>query len=279
MSGEIRDMVAADIPALSALLQGAYGASHSYERRLNDALDNRSSRTFVIDGDAGPVAMGTLHDYVTIGYVALMGVAPEHQRQGYGRRLMEAIVDESDRRENKVLALESSDAGRRLYDAMGFAALGITLGVAGPCAAGPIADVRVRRATLDDRGIIAAYDAVAFGGDRSDTIDGWFRDDACAVFIADDGDHIGGYSVARERRIGPWVAQSPGAAGSLFDAARATLDATSAVVYVPEENLSALAILAQRGWTPRTRNTHMARGPATHVPRRTIYGLISLGEG
>jgi GNAT superfamily N-acetyltransferase len=279
MSGEIRDMVSADIPALSTLLQSAYAASHSYERRLNDALENRSSRTFVIDGDDGPVAMGTLHDYVTMGYVALMGVAPEQQRQGYGRRLMEAIVAESDRRQNTVLALESSEAGRRLYDALGFSQLGITLGLAGQCAAGPIADERVRRATPDDRGLIAAYDAVAFGGDRSDTIAGWFRDDTCAVFIADDGDHVGGYSVARERRIGPWIAQSPGAAAALFDAARAALDGSSAVVYVPEENLSALAILGQRGWTPRTRNMHMARGAATHVPRRTIYGLISLGEG
>jgi hypothetical protein len=99
------------------------------------------------------------------------------------------------------------------------------------------------------------------------------------VFIADDGDHIGGYVVAREGRIGPWVAQSPGAAAALFDAARAALDGSIAVVYVPEENLSALAILAQRGWTPRTRNTHMARGESATISRRGIYGLISLGEG
>jgi GNAT superfamily N-acetyltransferase len=279
MSDTIRDMVAGDIPALGALLRVAYGGSRSFERRLHDALANASTRTFVIDGEAGPVAMGMLHDYSTIAYIALMGVAPEHQRQGYGRRLMDALLAEAKQRENPVVALESSEAGQRLYDGLGFVPLGVTLGFAGPGAAGEVADVRVRRATPDDREIIGAYDAVAFGGDRAETIGGWFRDDACALFIADDGDHIGGYVVAREGRIGPWVAQSPGAAGSLFDAARATLDAATAVVYVPEENLSALAILAQRGWTPRTRNTHMALGPATHVPRRTIYGLISLGEG
>jgi len=276
---DVRDMTAADIPALDALLQGAYGASLSYDRRLREALENHMSRTVVIDGDAGPVAVGTLHDYDTIGYIALMGVAPEHQRQGLGRRLMDALMAEADERQLGVLALESSEAGRRLYDSLGFVPLAITLGVAGPCAAGPIADVRVRRARVDDAEIIAAYDAVAFGGDRASTIRGWFADAQCAVFIADDGDHIGGYAVARERRVGPWVAQSPGAAASLFDAARATLDSPTAVVYVPEENLSALAILAQRGWTPRTRNTHMVRGTPTHVPRRGIYGLISLGEG
>ena len=135
MTGPLRELVAADIPALDAVLQVAYGASRSYDRRLHDALRNGSSRTFVIDGDAGPIAMGTLNDYGTIGYVAMMGVAPAYQRQGVGRRLMDAILAESLERGHEVLALESSDAGQRLYDALGFQKIGVTLGVAGPARA------------------------------------------------------------------------------------------------------------------------------------------------
>jgi len=279
MNETLREMVAADVPALNALLQVAYGASRSYERRLMDALANPTAHTLVVDYQGKAAAMGTLHDYATVGYVALLGVAPEHQRQGIGRRLMDALIATSRELNHAVLALESSEAGRSLYDSLGFAPLGITLGVAGPCAGGSaVTDARVRRAMVTDGEIIAAYDAVAFGGDRGSTIATWFADAHCTVFIADDGDHIGGYVVAREGRIGPWVAQSPGAAAALFDAARATLDG-NAVVYVPEENFSALAILAQRGWTPRTRNTHMALGDTSLLTRRGIYGLMSLGEG
>jgi ribosomal-protein-alanine N-acetyltransferase len=276
----IRDMVAADIPDLDALLQIAYGASRSYERRLRDALANPTARTLVIEQDGKPAAMGTLHDYVTIGYIALLGVAPQHQRQGMGRRLMDALIEASRALAHATLALESSDAAQRLYHTLGFTPLGITLGFAGPCT-NEIAkvDARVRRAMVTDGEILAAYDAVVFGGDRATTINTWFADGRCTVFIADDGDHIGGYVVARDGRIGPWVAQSPGAAAALFDAARATLDGQIAVAYVPEENLSALAILAQRGWTPRTRNTYMALGDTSNLSRRGIYGLISLGEG
>jgi ribosomal-protein-alanine N-acetyltransferase len=276
----MRDMVAADIPALDSVLQIAYGASRSYDRRLRDALANPTARTIVIEHDGKPAAMGTLHDYSTVGYVALLGVAPEHQRQGMGRRLMDALIDASRALGHATLALESTDAARRLYERLGFTALGVTLGVAGRCNAdATVSDARVRRAMVADAEIIAAYDAVAFGGDRATTIGTWFADGACTVFIADDGDHIGGYVVARAGRIGPWVAQSPGAAAALFDAARAVLDGSNAVVYVPEENFSALAILAQRGWTPRTRNAHMALGDTSNASRRGIYGLISLGEG
>jgi hypothetical protein len=206
-------------------------------------------------------------------------VLPERQRLGIGRRIMEAVMAESELRGHTTLALEASAAGRRLYDELGFSALAMTRFFEGPPSAAPIDHEHVRRATQDDAGFICAYDAVAFGGNRSATLLPFFAQPDRAVFIADDGHVIAGYAVASGNRVGPLLAQTPGAAAALLDAACEALGTPTIRMAVPEENSSALALVAQRGWKPIARNTHMARGSTLHVPRRAIYGLKSLGEG
>lgn len=279
MTGEPRDMTEADIPALDALLGAAYGTPGSHERRLREGYASGATRTFVVDVDGAPAGMATLHDYDTMGYVALLGVLPQRQRLGIGRRIMEAVMAESERRGHTTLALESSDAGRRLYDELGFATLAMTRFFEGPPAVAPIDHEHVRRATPDDAAFICAYDAVAFGGNRSASLLPFFAQPDRAVFIADDGHVIAGYAVASGNRVGPLLAQTPGAAAALLDAACEALGTPTIRMAVPEENSSALALVARRGWKPIGRNAHMVRGATTHVPRRAIYALKSLGEG
>ena len=279
MTGEPRPSSEADIPALDALLGAAYATPGTHERRLRESHASGAAITFVVDVDGAPAGMGTLHDYDTMGYVALLGVSPAHQRLGIGRRIMAAVIAESDRRGHATLALESSDAGRRLYDQLGFTALAMTRFFEGPPAAEPIDHEHVRRAEPGDADFICAYDAVAFGGNRAATIRQFFAQPDRTIFIADDGHVIAGYAVAIGNRVGPLLAQTPGAAAALLDAACDALGTPAVRMAVPEENTSALALVARRGWTPIGRNAHMVRGAATHVPRRAIYGLMSLGEG
>ena len=144
---------------------------------------------------------------------------------------------------------------------------------------GPAVEFLDAGAEPGDLDFICAYDAVAFGGNRAATIRQYFAQPDRAIFIADDGHVIAGYAVASGNRVGPLLAQTPGAAAALLDAACETLDTPTIRMAVPEENSSALALVAQRGWKPVGRNAHMARGTTTHVPRRHIYGLMSLGEG
>ncbi|MCC8154774.1 MAG: GNAT family N-acetyltransferase [Tannerellaceae bacterium] len=51
---------------------------------------------------------------------------PEHQRKGYGQAVIEAIIKESKERNLSVLTLSATEAGKRLYDKLGFTEPGYT---------------------------------------------------------------------------------------------------------------------------------------------------------
>ncbi|MCD7977006.1 MAG: GNAT family N-acetyltransferase [Tannerellaceae bacterium] len=51
---------------------------------------------------------------------------PQHQRKGYGKAVMEAIIKESKERNLSVLTLSATEAGKRLYEKLGFTVPGYT---------------------------------------------------------------------------------------------------------------------------------------------------------
>lgn len=55
-----------------------------------------------------------------IGYVQWVSTAPQHQRKGYARAVMTALLAETDRRGIQVVELHASPMGRDLYDQLGF---------------------------------------------------------------------------------------------------------------------------------------------------------------
>ena len=164
MSEALRAMVEADVPALDALLRRAYGVTSSYDARLRAGFANPRARTLVVDDGERPLAMGTLHDYDRIGYVALMGVEPAAQRRGLGRTVLDALLALSRGYGHPVVSLEATEAGRALYERAGFVKQAETAGFAGPCATAMPDAHHVRRATPRDVELLCAYDAVAFGG-------------------------------------------------------------------------------------------------------------------
>jgi ribosomal protein S18 acetylase RimI-like enzyme len=56
------------------------------------------------------------------GYILNVFVEPEFRRQGLARRLTQLCVDEAQRRGIRVVVLHASDAGRPVYEGMGFRA-------------------------------------------------------------------------------------------------------------------------------------------------------------
>lgn len=56
------------------------------------------------------------------GYILNIYIDPEHRRQGLAKGLVQLCLNESRRRGLRTVTLHTSDAGRSLYDSMGFAA-------------------------------------------------------------------------------------------------------------------------------------------------------------
>jgi ribosomal protein S18 acetylase RimI-like enzyme len=75
------------------------------------------------DGSVGAVAMAFDHghDDTAVWFVA---TRPDAQRQGLAGRVLRALLDEARRRGNRTASLQSSAAGRRLYESLGFVAVG-----------------------------------------------------------------------------------------------------------------------------------------------------------
>ena len=99
--------------------------------------------------------------------VSMVLVAERCARQGLGRRLMEHALAETG---DAVPFLSATDAGRPLYEQLGFTAAGSVAMVTGrfrvPDAA-PASPVPVRPATAADLPAVRALDAPVFGADRT----------------------------------------------------------------------------------------------------------------
>ena len=75
------------------------------------------------DGRVGAVAMAFDHGHEDTA-VWFVATRPDAQRQGLGRRVMRALLAEARTRGNRTASLQSSAAGRHLYESLGFVAVG-----------------------------------------------------------------------------------------------------------------------------------------------------------
>ena len=76
--------------------------------------------TYIAWGDDGSMCTVSVTPTGDTGGITLMATPPEHQRKGIGRALLSHVIDDYRRRGMRRFHLGSSDAGRRLYDSLGF---------------------------------------------------------------------------------------------------------------------------------------------------------------
>lgn len=84
--------------------------------------------------DDAPLAIAMIARRGWTSRVALMGVAPEAQDQGVGRRLMQVVIDQARAREDRALTLEVIEQNPRavhLYESLGFRSLRRLMGYDG----------------------------------------------------------------------------------------------------------------------------------------------------
>ena len=149
--------------------------------------------------------------------LGLIVVAPDAQGRGIGRRLVGHLLDDAGPRSVKLLATE---AGRPLYEKLGFKHLDASCQHQGTYAASPPPDPQVRAAGPADLPAIRALDAAAMGHDRTDILDALLGESAAKVVV--DAGRVSGYALTRPfgrgTVVGPIVARSEENAIRLFDA-------------------------------------------------------------
>ena len=219
----------------------------------------------IVRGEDGTRALG-VGLWIPYGdEVALMGmiiVDPEYQGIGIGRRLVETlIVDAGDR----TLLLNSTDAGRSLYEKLGFRAIGTVLQRQGVNRERTSREPSIRDAAPSDREAIVALDARAFGAPRASLIGRLLEDSRAVVSLS--GGKPSGYAMARAfglgEVIGPLIASSDDEAIALFRSVAAS-DFTR--VDCRSEAAGFSAFLDSAGLRVVDRPTRMVLGEWTEPP-------------
>lgn len=125
----IREAEAGDLDAIWAIEAEVFGADAWSIGVLREELSADHRHYLVLVDDAGAVlGYAGLLSVGTEGDIQTIAVAPSIRGGGHGRRLMDALLDEAERRRVREVFLEvraDNPAARALYTSLGFAELGV----------------------------------------------------------------------------------------------------------------------------------------------------------
>ena len=208
------------------------------------------------------------------GWVHCIVVRPEHRRAGLGRWLTEAAIEWLRGRSAATVLLLATDAGRPIYQRLGFTA-GERYGSFSSPTAGGAVGAEIRPMTTDDLPEVRALDRAATGEDRAGFIEslvtsGWVTTRAGAI----DAFHLacpwgGGPSVARDVVSGC----------EMIDLARRLPPASSRGLGLPLANAAAVKHLAGLGVTAGSSVTRMWLGTPPSWRPDMIFGVFNFGVG
>ncbi len=265
-----------------AILKAAFRGRLSRRHELGLYRRIQPDGWFVASRRGDPVGMVGAVVYDAFAHVGMMAVHPAAQRQGVGMALMRFLLSRLDRDGVPLVSLDASEAGRPMYEKLGFVAHGETLTFQRRKAAGgraPAADIpRISRGELPE---VAAWDARCFGAGREKVLRIlWADAPDRALLLRDSAGRIAGYLFARPAGIGPWVCRCADAAEQLIKAALALPYAGAVSAIIPAENRAAVDLILRHGFTRTRANRRMSRGAGAGAGvRRKIYAQASLALG
>ena len=189
------------------------------------------------------------------GWVHGIVVRPEHRRAGLGARLTEAAIEWLRDRSVATVLLLATDAGRPIYERLGFA-VGERYGSfpwPGPDSA---IGTSVRRMTTSDLPEVRSLDRAATGEDRS----GFIESLVSSGWVTTRAGEIDSFHLACPWGGGPIVARDAASGCTMLGFARRLQQGTSRGIGLPETNAAAVQFLERLGITAERHVTRMWLG-------------------
>jgi ribosomal-protein-alanine N-acetyltransferase len=126
MTVRLRDMTAADLPAVLALEEELFAPDTWTAAMYRDELSRPDTRHYLVAEDDAVVGYGGLIAYDDEAHIATLGVARARQGEGIGALLLDALLAEADRRSPVVLLEVRADneVAQGLYRRRGFTEIG-----------------------------------------------------------------------------------------------------------------------------------------------------------
>lgn len=280
----LRPMTPADIDqTVAAVLADDWGDRRAW---LEFAVAHPECRVVVATGDAGEVVgTGVATISGPVGWLGTIWVAPRMRGRGIGRAITEATIDAAEVAGCRTLLLTATDAGRRLYERMGFDVQTwyLTMEAEGldamPSEGQGIAGRIVRPWRPADLDEMAAMDARVTGEDRRHLLAAFATPEAARVVIGP-GEVLRGFVVRATWGGGATIAPDPDDAAAILEARRRGAGRGRRVrAGVVADHAAGHARLVATGWTEAWRAPRMIRGTDLTWQPDAIWGQFNHAVG
>ena len=273
----IRPMTSADVdPIAGAFLRQDWG---DRRKNLEFVTDHAEARPFVADADGDVVGTSVLSVNGPVGWIGTVWVDPAWRRRGIGLDLTRATIDEAEAAGCRTLVLVATEAGRPLYERLGFEVQTWYRNFHVDGLAGEGADPHVRPFRAGDLGPMAALDAVATGEDRAHLLGAFAAPDSARVLERPDGS-LGGFVVRAPWGGGATVAPRIEDAVAILHARRLASGADGRVrAGLLAENEAGIDRLLALGWTESWRAPRLVRGEPLAWDPSAIWGQFNHALG
>jgi predicted N-acetyltransferase YhbS len=273
----IRPMTPADVdPVAIAFLREDWG---DRRKNLEFVTAHPETRPFVADAGGGVVGTSVLSVNGSVGWIGTVWVDPAWRRRGIGLDLTRATIEEAEGAGCRTLVLVATEAGRPLYERLGFEVQTWYRILQIDGLDGAAADPRVRAFRAGDLDAMAALDAAATGEDRAHLLSAFAAPDTARVVERADGS-LGGFVVRAPGGGGATIAPRIEDAEAILHARRATSGSAGRVrVGLLAENDAGLDRLVTLGWTESWRAPRLIRGEPLAWDPSAIWGQFNHALG
>jgi GNAT superfamily N-acetyltransferase len=223
---------------------------------------------------AGVIGVACTASFGRSGWIGAVGVAPEARRQGLGTALTEAAVRWLRTRDAQTVLLYATEAGRPVYERLGFVTEGRAVAWRGVAGAAP--PLELQRLGVTDRPALRTLDRAVTGEQREAVLE--VVEPLAGVMAAGADGAMTGYAVAS-----PWGAGTAIAALAPEDGvalmAAATSGPVAGTLIVPDANAAAGDALAAWRFVRLNDALRMRLGPAVDWRPERQFGLFNLFWG
>jgi GNAT superfamily N-acetyltransferase len=219
---------------------------------------------------AEPAAFITAMRYAASAWIGNLLVAPACRRQGFGRALMEEVLQRLDSSGCETVWLTASSEGAHLYRTLGFVAIDSVQRwrACGTLAAGLPCAVDLEHAAVVDR--------MGWGDSRAPLFSG--RQD-CTGWLLGKDSFLRCLPAAGGLQLGPWGSLAVKGAAKLLELAMKEVRGSGEIFLdVPQGNRAAGRLLRAHGFAQSGATLLMYRGRVPAYRPEFVYSLASMGS-
>jgi predicted N-acetyltransferase YhbS len=276
----IRPMTAADIPATAAaIVADDWGDRRAW---FEFAVASPNAHPFVAEADGEVVASGVATINGPVAWIGTVWVQRPWRGRGLGKALTQAPIDAADAAGCRTLVLVATEAGRPVYERLGFEVQTWYRTMEAPGHGGTdttAASARVRPWRQTDLDAMAALDLHATGEDRRHLLEAFASPESTRVVDDADG-RPAGFVVRAPWGGGATIAPRLEDAMAILAARRAAYPTDRMVrAGIVLDNEAGAAALEADGWTEAWRAPRLIRGDPMAWQPTAIWGQFNHAVG